>query len=266
MKSLQLSYGRRVDRPGLNQVNPVREFSTPRLTQVGNPELDPQFTNSVEFNYTQSFSKGNFTGGAFFRTIENEINQTIILDPEDPTRFILTYQNGTDNTALGVEISGSYKPVKWWSINPSAELYNKTERGVVGTELIEVDNTAFSFRLNQSFTATEKLTFQLFGLYRSPSRMLQFEAKEMYFINAGARYNILDNKGTLSLNFNDIFNTQQFAFETDRPVAQEGRFKPESQTVFLGFSYRFGSGKNSALKRKNRDANEKQGGGIFYIV
>ena len=62
MKTVQLSYGRRVDRPGLNQVNPVREFSTPRITGVGNPELDPQFTNSLELNYTHNFQKGSFTG------------------------------------------------------------------------------------------------------------------------------------------------------------------------------------------------------------
>lgn len=262
-KTFQMSFGRRVDRPGLNQVNPVREFSTPRITGVGNPQLDPQFTNSLELNYTQNFEKGNFTGGVFYRAIESEINQTILLDPEDPSRLLLTFINGGNNNAVGIEFSGSYKPFKWWSLNPSLELYNKNERGVVGMETVEVENTAFNFRLNQSFNATEDLTFQLFGYYRSPSRMLQFDAEEMYFINAGARYNLLDDKATISLNFNDIFNTQRFTFDADLPYRQRGSFKPESQTVFLGFSYKFGGGKNGALKRKNRDDNEKEGGGLF---
>src|SRR5690606_28483668 len=87
MKTLQLSYSRRVDRPGLNQVNPVREFSTPRLTQVGNPELDPQFTNSVEMNYTHNFEKGSVTGGVFYRLVEDEISQVLLIDPEDPSRM-----------------------------------------------------------------------------------------------------------------------------------------------------------------------------------
>ncbi len=262
-KSFQMSFGRRVDRPGLNQVNPVREFSTPRITGVGNPELDPQFTNSLELNYTQNFEKGNFTGGVFYRAIENEINQTILLDPEDPSRLLLTFINGGNNNAAGIEFSGSYKPFKWWSLNPSLEVYNKNERGVIGTETVEVENTAFNLRLNQSFNATEDLTFQLFGYYRSPAKMLQFKAEEMYFINAGARYNLLDDKATISLNFNDIFNTQRFTFDSDLPYRQRGSFKPESQTVFLGFSYKFGGGKNGALKRKNRDDNEKEGGGLF---
>lgn len=263
MKTLQLSFGRRVDRPGLSQVNPVRDFSSPRITVTGNPELDPQFTNSLELNYTQNYSKGNLNAGIFYRVINNEINQTLLLDPEDPNKLLLTFANGDDNSAYGAEISGSYKPFKWWTLNPSFELYTRNIKGFVGTTYLEVDNTAYNFRLNQTFNATKQLSFQLFGMYRSKAKELQIDAKEMYFINAGARYNFLDNKATLSLNVNDIFDTQRFQFESEVPTRQRGTFKPDSQTVYLGFSYNFGGGKNSALKRKNRDDNEAQGGGLF---
>ncbi|MCF4101004.1 TonB-dependent receptor family protein [Gillisia sp. M10.2A] len=262
-KTLQMNYGRRVDRPGLNQVNPVREFSTPRITGVGNPQLDPQFTHSVELNYTQNFEKGSLTAGTFYRLINSEINQTILEDPEDPSRLLLTFINGEDNTSYGFEISGSYKPFKWWSINPSFEIYTQTTRGIVGEAAVETDNNAYSFRINNSFKATDKLTFQLFGYYRSPSKELQFKSQEFYFVNTGARYNLLNDKATLSLNFSDVFNTQKFKFSSDLPYKQTGEFQGESQSIYLGFSYRFGGGKNSALKRKNRDDNEKDGGGLF---
>jgi hypothetical protein len=42
---------------------------------------------------------------------------------------------------------------------------------------------------------------------------------------------------------------------------QNGQFNWESQSVYLGFNYRFGSGKNKAIQRKQRDKNETQGGG-----
>ena len=263
MRTLQLSFGRRVDRPSLGQVNPVRDFSSPRITVTGNPELDPQFTNSLELNYTHNFSKGNLNAGLFYRVINNEINQTLLLDPEDPNKLILTFANGEDNSAYGAEISGSYKPFKWWSLNPSFELYTRNIRGIIGSQYVEVENTAYNFRLNQTFNVTKALSLQLFGMYRSKAQMLQIEAQEMYFINAGARYNFLKDKATLSLNFNDIFDTQKFQFNADLPYRQKGTFKPDSQTVYLGFSYNFGGGKNSALKRKSRDDNEAQGGGLF---
>ena len=263
MKTLQLSYSRRVDRPGLDQVNPVREFSTPRITGVGNPELEPQFTNSIELNYTHNFKSGSFTGGVFYRQIQNDITQALIEDPEDPSRLLLTFLNGEDNNAYGLELSGRVKPWKWWSINPSFEIYRTNERGIVGVEKVEVETTAWNLRLSQSFEATKNLTFQLFTLYRSPTEMMQIDAHEMYFFNAGARYNFLKDKATLSLNFNDIFNTQKFTFDTEIPYKQTGTFHGDSQSVYLGLSYRFGGGKNRALQRKQRDDNTDEGGGIF---
>jgi outer membrane receptor protein involved in Fe transport len=262
--SYQLSYSRRVDRPGFGQVSPIREVSTPRLTVMGNPSLDPQFTNSMEFNYTRNFNgKGSITAGVFYRNINDFINQIIIEDPNEPGSLILQFDNFDDNNSYGLELSANYKFTSWWSTNSSFEVYSQEQKGVVGTEYLEIDNTAFTFRTNHSFKATKKLTFQLFGFYRGKNQNLQMDMEPFYFVNLGARYSLLNDKATLSLNFNDIFDTQEFQFTNGRPIPQEGRFKNETQTVYLGFSYRFGGGKNAALKRKNRDSNEAQGGGIF---
>lgn len=262
-KTLQLSYGRRVDRPSLGQVSPIRDFNSPRITVTGNPELNPQFTNSVELNYSQNFEKGNLTAGTYLRRTENNINQVIIPDEEDPSKLLLTFANSDASTSYGFELSGGYKPLKWWNINGSAELYSQEEQGIVGTEEINVTNTSFNVKLNQSFKATDKLTFQLFGFYQAPVQMLQLKLDDIYFINAGARYSFWDDKASLSLNLNDIFNTKEYGITAKAPAAQKGAIKPYSRTLYVGFSYRFGGGKYHALKRKNRDDNENGGGGLF---
>ncbi len=261
--TMQMSFSRRVDRPGINQINPIREFSTPLLTSLGNQELEPQFTNSVELNYTKQLEKGSFTGGVFYRMIQDEISQTVSTDPADPTRLILSFENFEDNNAYGFEVSASYKPTKWWNFNTSFDLYQQTVKGVVANEMTEVDNTAYTFRMNNSFKATQDLTFQLFGFYRGPQDGLQFNSKEFYFVNAGFRYNVMQGQGTISFNYTDIFDTRKFQFETEKPTPVKGQFKPESQGWFVGLSYRFGGAKNRALSRKQRDDNEAQGDGLF---
>ncbi|RZS93125.1 TonB-dependent receptor domain-containing protein [Aquimarina brevivitae] len=259
----QLSYSRRVDRPGLNQVNPIREWATPRITSRGNPQLDPQFTNSIEFNYTRRLTGGSITGGVFYRLINDEINQTLIEDPTIEEGQILTFDNFDNNSAYGVEISSNYRPTKWWNFNASFDLYGQTQQGVVEGIAREVDAVIYNFRMNNNFKATKNLTFQVFGFYRGEQEGIQFTTKPFYFINTGARYNFLGGKGTASINFNDIFNTMRFRFSGDIPFPQNGRFQGETQTVFLGLSYRFGSGKNRKVARKRRDDNEKSGGGIL---
>lgn len=261
--TVQLSYSRRVDRPGIQQISPIREFSTPQITVRGNQELVPQFTNSIEINYTKQLEKGSFTAGAFYRMIRDEINIAIQIDPLDPTRLIQSFDNFDDNNAYGFEFSGSYKPTKWWSVNASFDLYVQNLNGIVGTENVTVENTAYTARMNNSFKATKDLTFQLFGFYRGPNSMLQFDIEEMYFVNAGFRYNMLQGRATFSFNFNDIFDTQRSIVTTDRPTPFDGTFLWESQTWMVGLSYRFGGSNNKALQRKQRDANEASGGGFF---
>lgn len=277
----QLSVSRRVDRPGLGQVNPIREFSTPLLSSFGNPNLLPQFTNSVEANYTRRLKSGSITAGIFYRIIEDEINRAMYVDRLDLNKMIMTSDNFDNTSAYGMEVSSNYRPTKWWNFNTSFDLFSQTQRGIteridptvinptisdIIIEEVEIDNIVWNVRLNNNFTVTKNLTLSMFGMYRGASEGIQMKRKPMYFVNTGARYSFAEGKGTISFNYNDIFNTMQFAFEGDSPYRQYGDFNWESQTAYIGLSYRFGSGKNRAIQRKNRDDNttpQSGGGGIF---
>ena len=272
----QLSVSRRVDRPGLGQVNPIREWSSPLLSTYGNPNLVPQFTNSIEANYTRRLKKGSVTAGVFYRNIQDEINRVVYVDRLDLNKQVVTYDNFENTTAYGIELSSNYRPAKWWNFNTGFDMFSQTQRGLsesiditilnpveddIISQKVEVDNLIWNVRMSNNFTLTKKLTFSLFGLYRGASKGIQFETKPMYFVNTGLRHSFADGKGSISLNYNDIFNTMQFAFEVDNPYRQDGDFNWESQTVYIGMSYRFGSGKDKALSRKRRDDNTKEGGG-----
>lgn len=276
--SWQISYSRRVDRPSLEQTKPSPEFATLKLTSVGNPELDPQFTNSVELNYTRTFgkNKGSITGGVFFRLINDEISRILYPDP-DPEKSgnqIMTFDNYDNSTAYGFELSANYKITSWWDVQPAIDYSAISQKGAVAkfipntnisySEIENVDANAFNARLNSNFKATKTIRFNLFGFYRGGVEGIQFTSKEMYKIDAGVRFSMLQNKASLSIRFNDIFDTMKFAFDGDNPYPQSGQFKWESQSIFVGFNYAFGGGKNRALQRKQRDDNTKQNsGGLF---
>lgn len=261
--SFQLSFSRRVDRPSNNQVNPVRQISTPRLTVTGNPELKPQFTNSVEANYTRNMGKNSITAGVFYRMINDEINQIILEDPVNPTHLFLTYQNTDDNSAYGAEVSGNFKPVSFWDLNVNMNLYSQIARGIIGSEDVEVETNSFSIQSNNNFKVTKNLKLQLFGMYNAPVETLQFNVEESYFVNLGARYSFLEDKASLSVNLSDVFDTRVNELTADRPFLQKARFKNDSRRLYVGFSYRFGGSKPEKVERKDRDDNTSQGGGVF---
>ncbi len=277
--SYQMSYSRRVDRPGLQQVNPIREWSTPLISSFGNTELQPQFTNSIEANYTRKFESGSITGGVFYRLVEDEINRAVFIDRLDVNKNILTYDNFDNTTAFGIELNGNFRPTKWWNFNLSFDLYSRTQKGIAETltaptdvataddivrETIEVDNVVYNFRMFNNFKATKSLNLSVFTMYRGEEKGLQFTRKPMFMVNTGLRYSFMeDDRATFSFNYSDIFNTMKFEFEGDRPTPQVGQFNWESNSWNIGFSYRFGGNKYRALQRKNRDDNEKDGSGGF---
>lgn len=273
--TFQLSYSRRVDRPSLEQSSPLPEFSTQRLISIGNPELDPQFTNSMELNYTKSFEKGTFTTGVFYRIINDEINRILLPNPENPNNQIMKFDNFDNNTAFGFEASANYKIKSWWDIQPAIDFSSINQQGFTTAEspttpgsYIQVSKkitaNAFNARMNSNFKATKRLSFLLFGFYRGNVDGIQFDRKSMYKIDTGARYSLWQNKASLSVRVNDIFETMRFGFDGNNPFPQQGEFRWESQSVFVNFNYRFGAGKNRALQRKQREDNTKQNsGGMF---
>ncbi|MEL1252713.1 TonB-dependent receptor [Flavobacterium sp. DGU38] len=272
---LQLSYSRRVDRPSLEQTKPFREFSTPLVTSVGNSDLRPQFTNSIEVNYTKTMEKGSFTTGVFFRSINDQISRTLSPDPSNPGyKQILSFTNYDHNTAYGFEVSLNYKLTKWWDIQPSIDFSSIKQQGVVFTyDPIKNENiaterpvttSAFNARMNSNFKASKRLSFLLFGFYRGPVEDVQQERKQMYKMDIGSRYTLLDSKMNISLRFNDVFNTMKYAFDTEYPYPQSGQFTWESQTVYLGLTYNFGGGKIKNLQRKQREDNTNKGGGGMF--
>ncbi|ESU26424.1 putative TonB-dependent outer membrane receptor [Flavobacterium limnosediminis JC2902] len=267
--SFNFNYSRRVDRPSIGQLSPIREWTTPLMESKGNPTLEPQFTNSIEVNYTRNTKMGSITSGVFYRRINNEISRVVYNDPNNIDRKILSYDNFDDNNAYGVEASANLKFTKWWAANVSADAYFKTVKGTVQNaitselENAEADVTTFNARMNNTFTATKDLRFQLFGMYRGEDLSLQFKREAMYKADLGLTYNVMKGKGTFTARYNDIFDTMHFAFDGNIPYRQYGAFYWENQTFYFGFNYMFGGGKNRALQRKQRDANETQGGGMF---
>jgi iron complex outermembrane recepter protein len=276
--SYQLSYSRRVDRPGVGQVNPLPEFNTPLISKFGNQTLLPQFTNSFETNYTRKLKKGSITAGIFYRRIKNEISTVVLIDRADLNRLILTDDNFDNTSAYGFEFSTNYRPTKWWSINGSFDFYSQTQRSIserltapseiateadIVLETVEVNNVAFNFRMYNNFKVSKSLSFTAFGFYRGKNKNIQFDVDPMYFVNLGMRYSFLDSKATFSLSYNDIFNTMNFSGTANRPFVQEIEFNWESNTIAASLSYRFGGGKYRAKSRKRRDNDEKSGEGIF---
>jgi Outer membrane protein beta-barrel family/CarboxypepD_reg-like domain/TonB-dependent Receptor Plug Domain len=266
--SYNMSYSRRVDRPSIGQVNPIRDWSSPTVDQEGNPFLVPQFTNSLEFNYTRTTKIGAITAGTFFRYINDRITQVWRQSPYDANKRLMSYGNFDNNINYGFEVSGNLTIKKWWSMNFGVDVYVSEVSGIVedvNNNLVtkNVITIPYNGRMNHTFKVNKTFTVTYFAMYRGPVDDLQFNSEDMWRMDLGVRKDLFKGKGSISVRMNDIFNTMRARFNGENPDLVFGQFRWESRMLNVNFNYRFGAGKNRALQRKNRDKNETQGGGFM---
>ena len=98
---------------------------------------------------------------------------------------------------------------------------------------------------------------------RGPQEDIQWKTENMWMVNTGASLKVLDGKVSINFRVNDIFKGIKFAFNGKPLFVQNGQLNWESRTAYLGFNYRFGSGKNKAKQRRSRDNNTKEGNAGF---
>lgn len=250
-----LNYSRRVDRPGAWQLSPVRQWQTATARQEGNPDLKPQFTDSYELGYMRTVGKkGNINASLFYRKIHDQISRLFYLDEINPEILIERSANVDDTESAGAELSWFLKNNNWWSMNGGLDLYRSKLKGFISDNTeIEKNSTIFTGRLSNDFSLSEKLKLQLFTMYMGERIQLQGVSKPMFRQDIGLRYSFAEGKGTLSTKLSDIFNTFYAHSVNDMPLRQEGIFRWESRTFYLGLTYNFGGKvKTRADKQRNQ--------------
>lgn len=260
---LQLSYSRRIGRPDANELNPFPDRSDQLNLVTGNPQLLPEYVHSVELGDQLTFANGRSLSTTLFYRLETSTAQNIRQVVTDPLTGNLvtstTRQNVGDETSVGLELVGASPLTSWWKINATASTFRRIFNGSANGMTFNSAGQVYTTRFNNTFTISKRLDAQLALNYRSPIVTPQGQRKANFNVDLAAKYNVLGERGTITLRVADIFNTLRYdytAYGADFETV--GRFKRESRIVFLGFTYRFGQ--NLAAHSKKNEADEAGGG------
>lgn len=260
-----LNYSRRVDRPGVWALSPIRQWQTASMRQEGNPNLKPQFTDSYELGYMKTIGRmGSINASVFYRKVNDEMTQLTYLDEVNPNITIMRRDNVDDNQSYGAEVSWYLKANKWWSLNGGLNLYQSTLKSILADQgTYEVESTDFTGRLSNDFALNKALKLQLFTMYIGDRKTLQGSRDAMFRQDIGLRYSFAQGKGSVSARLSDIFDTFYAKSYMDRPVVQENEFHWESRTFYIGLNYSFG-GKVKTRADKQRNQGDHDAGGIGF--
>lgn len=255
--SIQLSYSRRIRRPHFWHLNPFYSYSDARSFFAGNPNLNPQYTHSIELGHVKYWDKGSISSSLYYRYTDGVFERIRTINEDGTT--VSRPQNLATEDAYGAEFTFSYKPSKWINFNGDFNFYRSIVDGTSIAPDLESDNYTWFGRISSKLSVLKGTDIQLRLNYRAPTNTTQGERKSITYATLGASRDLLNKKATLTLSVNDIFNSRKRRYTTiGSNFESQGEFQWRSRSASLTFNYRI-----NQKKKRGRSRGGFDGGGEF---
>ncbi|MGZ3778676.1 MAG: outer membrane beta-barrel protein, partial [Mucilaginibacter sp.] len=185
---LNLTVGRRIDRPTYDQLNPFKFFLNPTFFIEGNPFLKPQLTYSgaITWLYAQKYS----FNVSYSNTVKN-ITLLLAPDPSNPQTIIQQNQNLASYKTFGVSISAPVDIFKWWISNNNLNVYYDIFQGDLSNTPLNTGNLAFDASSNNSFTISRSTSAEIDAAFISGNLEGYVYFRHVFALSAGVSQKVL---------------------------------------------------------------------------
>jgi len=264
----QLNYSRRVNRPRGQQINPFRNYSDSTRISYGNPDLNPEYTSSLEFNYLKTWGDQTLSASAYYHFTDNVIENVQFLHGGTMESTFLNVSN-SQNT--GLELISKNRLFKMLNLTTSFNVYySKLDSAryvnpydaTITTTIPGQSNFSWTGSMLANFLLSKTLSGQITARYTSPQIISQGLKQQKYSIDLGLRQTFLDRKLSVNINVRDLLNSNK-----DRTTTSGAGYSQVSESYFnarminLSVSYNFGNSKpkrTDAKKRQNTQETEME--------
>lgn len=247
--SLQAGYSRRIFRPRLWDLNPFFNIRNNFSIRTGNPDLQPEFTDSYELTTIYRIGKASLSSSLYHRFTSEVVER--VVNFEDNVNITRPENIGTNST-IGFETNGKYSPKKWWIITGDFNYNYFDRKGNFRDRVFDFFGDQWSVRLGNKFKLPKNFDLELTGNHRSNVKTVQGETSGFASLDAGLRKKFMKGKIVANLGVRDVFASRirevfvnQSTFETYN-YGLRGRF------ITFGVSYGFGKGEAMTYSGRRR--------------
>ena len=236
---LRASYSRRIQRPQPFQLNPFVSYQDPLNLRSGNPDLEPQETDSFEAMWQLRSGPTFYQATAYYRDTQKAF--TDVARDIGGGVFLTRPENVGARRDAGVELvaSGALHPTLRY--NASVNLFRQEidASGIPGAVDREAD--LVSGRINLNWTPTPRDFLQVSAFWQGEQLLAQGTRDSGGMVNLGYR-RTLNDKLSLNVTVRDVFDTFQNVTTYDTPLFRErSEQKIGLRAAFIGLTYTFGS-------------------------
>lgn len=254
--TVKLAYNKRIQRPGLQQLNPNYNAANPQNISIGNPGLKPEITDNLELALSTFSGKNYFNFSLFGRQTNNAV--TRITTPSDTLAgaMITTFENIGTQKAFGGNIFGNVYLTSKWTLNGGLDLYYTYMEGQItnadGTYRM-ADNSGFVLggRLQSQVALPDNWTVQAFGGFRGKQVQLQGSMGSFYMYSLGVRKEFNNKKASIGLAAENFLGGMKMNSTVISPLYEQySHNNIYNQNIKLTFSYKIG--KMAFVQKKTR--------------
>jgi outer membrane receptor protein involved in Fe transport len=260
--TLKLGFNRRIQRPGLQQLNPNFNAANPQNITIGNPTLRPELTNNFELGLSKTIKKTFINATFFGRITNNAITQ--ISRPSDTLAgaIVTTYQNIGRQYTYGTNIFGNVAVTSKINVGVFLNTFYTSLTGqTTGRDGLSTTLTNTGFNVSGGTFASAQFKngwgAQAFGFLQGSQVQLQGRQGGFGFYTVGIKKDIANKKGSVGLaaenflsnrfNIHTVLNSPQFSQVNDVYLYNRG--------IRLTFTYKIGKMTMDAPRKKAKSVN-----------
>jgi outer membrane receptor protein involved in Fe transport len=237
--SFQAGYSKRIFRPRLWDLNPFFNIRNNFNIRVGNPNLQPEFTDSYEFTSIYKVGKASLSSSLYHRHTTDVVARVSTF--KDNVTFYTPENIGT-NSSIGFETNGKYNPNKWLTFTGDFNFNYFDRAGTFENQVFDFTGSQWSSRLGSKIGFPTDIDLELTGNYRSGFETIQGEQTGFAFMDLGIRKKIFKGKAIVNLGIRDVFASRIQERFVNQPTFETYSFGQRGRFFTLGISYGFGKG------------------------
>jgi outer membrane receptor protein involved in Fe transport len=254
---LQLSYSKRINRPSLNALNPIADYSDPQNIRQGNPYLEPEIIHSMELSTVRYRDKLTLNGTLYYRYIVDQIQRYRTVDSNGVAT--MTQENLDNGSSYGAEASARWQIINSWDLMLSGNIYQSEMNAQNLEENLSRTTLGGSSKLISNVRFPADFNFQVTGEYSSGGASVIGEMKPNLSFDMGLRKDFFSRNLSTNLSVTDIFNARKFSMVLDGSnYHQEFTRKRESRVLTLNVTWKFGRQADSQNKGKRQKEKDQQ--------
>lgn len=248
-QTIKVSFSRRIERPGYDQLNPFVNTNDPRNLFAGNANLQPELGQRFELGYNRDFGKlGSVMVSLFYRTSDHDIQPYIVYYPSykvgDSTYTnvaVSTPQNIGKEQNLGVNLFADLHVDNKFTVRSNVFLFRRHTINVLDAGY-NYSSFNYRFNMNATYQFTPTLVAEFFGNFNSARNEAQGKYPSFTTYSFAVRKQFWKKKGSIALNANNFFNeyvnqkTKVFGPDFSVNSIRQVPFR----SISLNFAWKFG--------------------------